>query len=170
MSIDCKKKYETPSPFTKIRKLFKCGVFFSPGGPIQRWKKGQLLGVGHVKYKWSCKNAISIPKKVYKHPQDIGGLVYAMFFYVIEDKPPFRILYYSNGFIPGYKDQRYALVFPMACVNIEKDLWAISYGEGDDTPNVLYVDSAFIQKQLISVDAPQKPENYSISWLPSNKI
>lgn len=170
LSLDCKDKYETPSPLSAIKKYYGCGMFFSPGGPLSPWKKGQLLGVGHVKYQWHCTKFLKFPRKVYKHPRDWGGLVYAMFFYVIEDQPPFRMLHYSNGFIPQYPHQKYALVFPMASVKIQNDLWAIPFGEGDDTPNVFYVTSSQIENRLISSKKKRKPEEFKIDWWESEKF
>jgi hypothetical protein len=170
VSLDCKTKYETPSPLMAIRKHFGCGMFFSPGGPLSKWKKGQMIGVGHVKYKWHCLNLLRIPKEIFKHPKDWGGFVYAMFFYVIENKPPFRMLYYSNAFLPSYKGQHYALVFPMACVKVEKQKWAIPYGEGDDTPNVLFLKTQCIEDRLISAQTPEHPANFTVTWWPSHKM
>jgi len=170
VSLNCKKKYETPSPLEAIRKHFGCGMFLSPGGPLTPWKNGQLLGVGHVKYKWDCLNLLRIPKGIYKHPKDWGGFVYAMFFYVIENKPPFRMMYYSNAFLPSYKGQHYALVFPMGCLRVEKKKWAIPYGEGDDTPNVLFLSTQDIKDRLISAKTPEHPANFTVTWWPSHKL
>ena len=170
ISLNCKKKYETPSPFETIRKHFGCGMFFSPGGPLNLWKKGQLIGVGHIKYRWNCLNLLQIPKNIYKHPEGWGGFVYAMFFYVIENKPPFRMLYYSNAFLPSYKGQHYALVFPMGCVPLDRNKWAIPYGEGDDTPNVLFVSTRDIKNRLISCKAPEHPSKFNVTWWPSHKM
>lgn len=163
VDLKCQQKYETPSPFSAIRKHYKCGIFFSPGGPLAPWSKGKMLGVGHVKYKWHCANLLDVSHTRYLHPQDWGGFVYAMFFYVVESRPPFRIVQFSHAFIPQYPGQKYALVFPMASVKVSRSKWAISYGEGDDTPNILYLTTSQIRSKLIKRCSPA---NYRVEWWP----
>jgi hypothetical protein len=113
---------------------------------------------------------LKIPQNYYKPPRIWGGLIYAMFFYVIEDKPPFNIISYSHAFIPKYTSQRFALVFPMGTIKIEKSLWAIPYGEGDAFPQVLFLSTDFISKQLISTKKKIHPKEFSFSWLPSKLL
>ncbi len=172
ISLDCKTKYETPSPLQALKAHVKCGSFWSPGGPLTQWKSGQLLGCGHIKYKYDCVDLLAVTKDKYLHPQGWGGFIYVMFFYVIENRPPFRMLSYSHGYIPEYKGQHYALVFPMGCIPMahDKQKWAISMGNGDDVSNIMTVDRADIEKKLISVDAQEAVEKYTLSWWKVNKI
>jgi len=170
ISKDCKKKYESPSPLQAIKDHFKCGMFFSPGGPLQPWKYGQLIGCGHMKYQYNCLDLLNVPKNKYLHPKDWGAYIYCLWFYTISDTPPFQILSFSHGYIPDYKTQHYSLVFPMACIELEKDKWAVSMGNGDDTSNVLTLRRKDIESRLIPVNQWSDPSAYSVSWWPVEKI
>lgn len=170
IALDCHKSYETPSPFSQFKKSLRGGSFFSPGGPLSRWDDHHLLGVGHVKYDFDEIELLKLPSKnhLYMH----AAYVYGMFFYLVENKPPFRITAYSHAFLPRYKGQKYALVFPMGAVPLKdsQDTWAISYGEGDDTPNVLYVSRKQIQNRLLTYDKSKKPKPFTVTWWDSEKI
>jgi hypothetical protein len=170
ISMDCKQKYETPSPLQAIKSHFKCGMFFSPGGPLMPWKKGQLLGCGHMKYTWNCLKLLNIPREKFLHPEGWGGYVYCLFFYVIENTPPFHIVSYSHGYIPEFQGQNYALVFPMGCIPLPKQQWAISMGNGDDTSNIMIVHQKDIQKKLIPANFPFNPSTYTVTWWNTDKI
>lgn len=104
ISLECGNMYTTNSPFETLLKTLPKGTFFSPGCPLVPFSSAnQLIGVGHVK--WSYQSATVMPdvnQTDYLHPVDLGGYVYAMFFYIVENKPPFNITHYSNPFIPKY--------------------------------------------------------------------
>jgi len=157
ISLDCQKLYTTPSPLEAIRKHYGCSLFFSPGGPLSRWKPGQMLGVGHLKYDYKCLTLLKDLHGLRLHPHYIYGL----YFYIIEDRPPFRILEFSKGFVPRYKGQKYALVFPMGSVEIDKETWAVSMGNGDATPNVMILSRKDIESTL---QKSIKPSDYSVTW------
>lgn len=157
ISLDCQQLYTTDSPLEAIRKHYGCSLFFSPGGPLSRWKPGQMLGVGHVKYDYKCLKLLQETKGLRLHPY----YVYALYFYVIEDRPPFHILAFSNGFVPRYPGQKYALVFPMGSVEIDSRHWAISMGNGDATPNVMILSRNDIESTL---HTSIKPADYKVTW------
>lgn len=158
ISLDCEKIYTSPSPFEAIRKYYKCGLFFSPGGPLAPWKPGQLLGVGHLKYEYRCLTLLPHLQGLRMHPHSI----YAFYFYTIANKPPFKILKFSHGFVPKYQGQYYSLVFPMGSVKMDDTTWGISMGNGDATPNIVYLQTADIESKLLD-DIP--PEDYTVQWL-----
>lgn len=160
ISLDCTQSLTSPSPLEKIKQHYGCGMFFSPGGPLARWKTGQLLGCGHLKYRYNCLTLLEPIEHTLRHPD----YVYAMWFYVIEDKAPFRFLQLSHGYVPNYQGQRYSLVFPMGCIALQnKSLWAVSMGNGDSSPNIMTVPRAEIESKLISVDDID-PQKYGVHW------
>lgn len=159
ISLDCTKSYVSPSPLEHIKKHYGCSLYFSPGGPLARWKPGQLIGCGHVKYNYSCLKLLSPIEHTLLHPD----YVYALWFYTIEDKPPFKMLQLSYGYVPKYSGQRYSLVFPMGCIEIDKSLWAISMGNGDSTPNIMTVSKKEIEDKLIPVEKVSTT-NYKVEW------
>jgi hypothetical protein len=159
ISLDCTQSVTTPTPLEKIKQHFGCGLFFSPGGPLARWKPGQLIGCGHLKYQYKCLTFLNPIEQTLLHPD----YVYAMWFYVIEDKLPFRFLQISHGYVPNYTGQRYSLVFPMGCIALNKSLWAISMGNGDSTPNIMTVPRSEIESKLIPAEQLD-PQTYGVHW------
>jgi hypothetical protein len=160
ISLDCTQSVTSPSPLEKIKQHYGCGLFFSPGGPLARWKPGQLIGCGHLKYRYECLTLLEPIEHTLRHPD----YVYAMWFYVIEDKPPFRFLQISHGYVPDYKGQRYSLVFPMGCIALQnKSVWAVSMGNGDSSPNIMTIPRAEIESKLVLVDDLQ-PQTYGVHW------
>lgn len=163
--MKCQTKYETESPITKVAKDIGCGIFFSPGGPLMPWDEHHFLGCGHVKYRYKCTTLLANTHHKYMHPQNWGGLVYGMFFYLIRREPPFEVVSFSHAFLPHHENMHYTIVFPMACIPVDPkhETWAISYGEGDDTPNIMILPRSDIQDLLDNT--PTSGENFTMTWM-----
>lgn len=163
--LQCQNKYETESPITRVAKDVGCGIFFSPGGPLVRWDEHHLLGCGHVKYRYKCTTLLAGTQKKYMHPQAWGGFIYGMFFYLVRQKPPFELTAFSHAFLPNHEKMQYTIVFPMACIPLDQkqSTWAISYGEGDDTPDVMIMTRPEIEKLLRVI--PVSGEDFTMTWM-----
>lgn len=162
--LKCQTRYEIESPLTPVQKDIGCGIFFSPGGPLQPWDEHHLIGCGHVKYRYKCTSLLANIHHKYMHPQSWGGLVYGMFFYLVRRDPPFALTRFSPAFLPRHPDMQYTIVFPMACLPVDPahNRWAISYGEGDDTPNIMILSRDDIAEQLNH--QPASGAEFTMTW------
>lgn len=166
--LKCQQKYQTTSPITRVAKDIGCGIFFSPGGPLMPWDEHHLIGCGHVKYKYRCTTLLTDTHSKYMHPQGWGGLIYGMFFYLVQRNPPFELVRFSHAFLPRHKNMQYTIVFPMACIPLDRprQTWAISYGEGDDNSDIMILSRAEIEAMLET--QPESGRDFTVTWLNAN--
>lgn len=160
--VECDDVYEEKNTiFQKISRLYK-GCYFSPGGSPYRWSDDEFINVGHVKYRYEDNHLIPInTSRIRLHP----SYVYLMFVYTFSTKPPFSIRRLSYSFIPNHKHNHYALVFAMGIAPVQHGQeFAISYGEGDSTSNMIVVSRRWLEERLVPVDEIQ-PTAYEFKWI-----
>lgn len=149
--------------FGRIAKAKGGGCFFSPGGSPIAFNEHEMINVGHVKYNYTEVTLLDVASHpgLRMHP---SNYVYLMFIYTFSSQPPFELRRVTHSFIPVHKDNPYALVFAMGIAPLPHDDYVISYGEGDDTSNMLILPRARIEHMLLPVDS-MTPDNYRFEWL-----
>ena len=160
--VDCTDTYEQKNTiFEKVCELIGESCYFSPGGSLIVYNEKELINVGHFKYDYTVQNLLPIdPSKQRIHNLNY---VYLMFFYTISSSPPFQLMRVSHAFIPTDGTTPYALVFAMGIAPIGNTSFVVSYGEGDDTSNLLILSKKELESMLVDVDSLQ-PQDYTFTW------
>ena len=150
----------------KIKQLYP-SLNFLLGTPPIRYNKDEFIAVGHVKYNYKQVTALNerhLSNKVLHfnkacNPKKPGSLIYMMFIYTFESKPPYALKRISNAFIPP-SHGKYLLPFPMGIAPLNKgNGFVISYGEADRYIKLLNLTHKEVEKSLKDITT-LNPEKY----------
>ena len=155
----------------KIKALYP-SMNFLLGAPPIKLNRNEFISVGHVKYNYKKTSAINQKSLVDKvlhfnkacDPKKPGSLIYMMFIYTFDSKPPFALKRISNAFIPP-DHGKYLLPFPMGIApKHNHDGFVISYGEADSFVKLLSITSNELSHMLMDINT-LKPEKYKFTVL-----
>ena len=156
----CKKVIHTSSKkfVVKLKEMYP-SLRFSLGAPPIIFNRTEYIGVGHSVYNIN-RTTILPPefirsKLIHRNVSSTYAisneknprLVYMMYFYTFERKPPYKITRISHSFIPEHNSQ-FTLVFPSGITKYGKD-YMVSYGEGDKFCKFLTITSKKLNSILI---------------------
>ena len=143
---------------SELQKRYK-SLRFGLGAPPILFNSKEFIAIGHAKYDIRTDTILPIhhvhSKLIHRNISSHyiindkvnPRMVYMMFFYTFERKPPFKLTRISHSFLPE-NNSLFTLTFPMGITKVKSN-FIVSYGEGDKFCKLLKISSKTINKLLI---------------------